>query len=698
MSTSQPNLSVAIIGCGRISNHHIKALKTLPGVEIVAVCDSDERRARQTAMRHAIPRCYSDADAMLRETKPVVVHLLTPPATHLPLARVAFRHRAHLYIEKPFAASEADARAICDLARDARVRVCPGHSRLFDPVFVEASRRVRAGHIGQVVSVRAEQGFTYEPGARSAVIPWSYSYDWGTFDNLICHPLYLACQFLSHPGKPQVVGFNLGTVREAAVEEIRVLIPFANGIGEVSLSLCSSPEVNRLEIVGTRGRITADWQTMAVLTSLQSRLPSVLAAFAASVNAAFHLTRSALSRLIYLAFGKVSPHDGLRSTIDQFYGSVMGDVATPVAPEAGVLNARLMDQIREACEGARKQRPRLNARQENPPKILVTGASGFLGGRLLEVLSSQGNAVRGATRLVSRARALPGVEWVQCDLAEEDELRVALRNIETVFHCAALNGAPGSLEEFEDANVRGTLRLVRIAADAGVKTFVHVSSMTVYAAPDASGAILDENSPYDGRAAERGAYTRSKLAADAALLEYARRELSPRIIVLRPGTMYGPGARLPVGRFQLPSSRERPLVAGSRRVSAGLIYVDNVVDAMLAAARSGVPTGSIYNLVDSADCDQEELARTICELSEGRIRPVFAPYPLVWAAMLALDLFSLVRTGQLGTRRYRLQRSLAPMRFECAAARKDLGWRPRVTLAQGLARVLEGDTRQTAGA
>ena len=699
MSTSQhESIRVALIGCGRISTHHISALKTLPNVEIVAVCDTDERRARQTATRHAIPRCYSDADAMLRETKPAVVHLLTPPATHLSLAKVAFRYRVHVYIEKPFAASEEDARAICDLARDAGVQVCPGHSRLLDPLFVEASRRVSAGHIGQVVSVRAEQGFMYEPGARSAVIPWSYSYDWGTFDNLICHPLYLACHFLSHPGRPQVAGFNLGTVREAAVEEIRVLIPSANGIGEVSLSLCSSPEVNRLEIVGTKGRITADWQTLAVLTLQKTRLPSGLAPFAASVKAASHLIRSALSRLVDLVSGKVSSQPGLRSTIEQFYGSIMGKLPAPVAPEAGVLNARLMDQIREACQRARKQRPALNARQEHPPKMLVTGASGFLGGRLVEVLSSQRNAVRGATRLVSRARALPGVEWVQCDLAAEAELRVALRNIETVFHCAALCGAPGSPEEFEDANVRGTLRLVRIAADAGVKTFVHVSSMTVYAAPDTSGTILDENSPYDGRAAERGAYTRSKLAADAALLEYARRELSPRIIVLRPGTMYGPGARLPVGRLQLPSSRERPLVAGSRRVSAGLVYVDNVIDAMLAAARSGVPTGSIYNLVDSADCDQEELARTICELSEGRIRPVFAPYPLVWAAMLALDLLSLVRKGQLGTRRYRLQRTLAPMRFECAAARRDLGWRPRVSLAEGLARVLEGDTRQTAGA
>ncbi|HET6777680.1 MAG TPA: Gfo/Idh/MocA family oxidoreductase, partial [Gemmatimonadales bacterium] len=447
MSTIQPSLRIAIIGCGRRSNDHISVLKTLPSVTIVAVCDVDERRARQTATRHAIPRCYSDVDAMLRETKADVVHLLTPPASHLALARTAFRYRAHVYVEKPFAASESDARAICDLAREAGVQVCPGHAGLLDPLFLEVRRRVTAGHIGQIISVRAEQGFTYEPGATSAVIPWNYSYDWGTFDNLICHPLYLASHFLSDPGRPRVVGFNLGTVREAAVEEIRVLIPAANGIGEVSLSLCSSPEVNRLEILGTTGRVTADWRTRSVVTLRRSRLPSQLARVSASFNAAFHLTRSALSALIASVSRKVSPQTDLRSTIEQFYGSIRGKLPPPVAPEAGVLNTRLMDQIKEACRGACKQRPALNPRQEHPPKILVTGASGFLGGRLIEVLSSQGSAVRGATRLLSRAQALPGVEWVQCDLASEQELRTALQGIETVFHCAALCGGRGSAEE-----------------------------------------------------------------------------------------------------------------------------------------------------------------------------------------------------------------------------------------------------------
>ena len=97
MSTNRrESLRVALIGCGKISGQHIAALKGLPGVEIVAVCDLDERRARQTATRHAIPRCYDDAETLMRESRPEVVHLLTPPATHLAIARIVTKHRAHM--------------------------------------------------------------------------------------------------------------------------------------------------------------------------------------------------------------------------------------------------------------------------------------------------------------------------------------------------------------------------------------------------------------------------------------------------------------------------------------------------------------------------------------------------------------------------------------------------------------------------
>jgi nucleoside-diphosphate-sugar epimerase/predicted dehydrogenase len=626
-----------------------------------------------------------------------VVHLLTPPGSHRELAQIAIRYGAHLYIEKPFASSEDDARQILELAHEAGVRVCPGHSRLFDPVFIEACRRIRAGDIGRVISVRAEQGFTYEAAARSSVIPWSYTYDWGSFENLICHPLYLACHFLPHPGIPQVVGHNLGLVREAGVEEIRVLIPSEAGIGEVSLSLCSAPEVNRVEIVGTSGRITADWQTMTVLTTGKSGLPSALSRFTANFAAACALTRSGLRTLTGIASGRVKRYQGLRTIVARFYQSVREASPPPVRPEDGLLNVRLMGQIRAACQVVSKARPGSAEQAMVRPRILVTGASGFLGGRLVEALSLQGTAVRATTRLLSRARQLPGVEWVQCDLSQEDRLRSALCDVQTVFHCAGLCGAPGSLREYEDVNLEGTRRLLRLATECGVQTFVHVSSMSVYGAPENDAAILDESAPLDARAAERGAYTRSKLAADQAVLEYARAHRLPRIVVLRPGTIYGPGAKLPTGRLQLPSPAGRPLVVGSRSTPAGLVYVDDVVEAMLAAAQRQVPTGSVYNLVDSSECDQGELARTLHEVSGGRIRPRFAPYPLVWTAMFGIDLLSLVRHRKLGTARYRLQRTLAPMRFDCAAARRDLNWRPRVPLALGISRVLDESTRTPAG-
>jgi nucleoside-diphosphate-sugar epimerase/predicted dehydrogenase len=700
-ASGSKSLRVALIGCGRISSYHMAALRVLPDVDVVAVCDLDERTAREMASRHGVRGCYTDVETMLHEVKPDVVHLLTPPHSHLALARLAARYRAHMYIEKPFAATEAEAREVLELARQAGVQACPGHSRLFDPVFVEVCRRVRAGDIGRVISVRAEQGFTYEAAARSTTIPWSYSYDWGTFDNLICHPLYLVSHFLGNPGRPQVVGYNVGTVREAGVEEVRVLIPSPAGVGEVSLSLSSAPEVNRIELVGTRGRITGDWQTMTVLTTQSTGLPSALTRFTGNFATALQLARSGMATLIGIVRGKMKRYQGLRTIIELFYQSLREGLPLPVPAEDGLLNVRLMDQIKGACEGAQKPRPAPS--QMSPgtqPRILVTGASGFLGGRLVETLAAQGTAVRATTRLLSRTKPLPGVEWVRCDLTRDDQLGSALCDVETVFHCAALCGAPGSLQEYQAANVEGTIRLLRQAALAGVKNFIYVSSMSVYAAPEESHSVLDENAPLDERASERGAYTQSKLAADRVVRDFARQHRNgraPRIVVLRPGSIYGPGAKLPLGRFQLPSSNTRPLIAGSRDIPAGLVYVDDVVTAMLVAAQSAVPTGSVYNLVDSTDT-QDELARTLSQVSGGRIRPMFAPYPLVWAAMLGFDLVSLARHQKLGTARYRLRRTLAPMRFECTAALKDLGWRPRVPLVTGLARALNGDAAPAEGA
>ena len=283
---------------------------------------------------------------------------------------------------------------------------------------------------------------------------------------------------------------------------------------------------------------------------------------------------------------------------------------------------------------------------------------------------------------------MAGAQWIQCDLRNEDELRTALSGIETVFHCAALAGPPGSLRDYEEANVKGTLRLARLAAETGVNTLVYISSLAVYGIPRGRGPHVDETAPYDERAVDRGVYSQSKLAAEKALLEYAAKHSTPRIIVLRPGTIYGPGAALPIGNFQLPSSSRRPMIAGSRRVPMALVYIDNVIDAMLAAADSDVRTGSVYNVVD-CDVNQGEVARALREVTQGYIQPIFVPYIVVWSMMLGVDLLSLFRGNKLGTARFRLARWLANMRFPCTAARQELKWKSRVSLMDALARTIE---------
>jgi predicted dehydrogenase/nucleoside-diphosphate-sugar epimerase len=681
-------LRVALVGCGRIADVHVEALRPVPDAILVACCDLDVAVARAFASKHGIPRAYADVETMLIQSAPDVVHLLTPPESHRALVEACAHHGAHVYVEKPLASNEADARAILEAAEAARIQVCPGHNRLFDPQFLEMRRRVESGEIGRVLAVRAEQGFEYESMARSASIPWSYGYGWGIYENLIPHALYLVTHFLACPGPPLVVGFDLGAVREAAVEEIRVLIPSHSAVGEVVLSMNAAPQRVRVEVVGTRGSLTADYVGLHVTGVRLSGMPGIVRRLTAGFDAAWQHTAGSIALILGVLTGRIKTYMGLRRLVPAFYRALREGTPPPVRAEEGLVTVRLMEQIRSAL--AEKEKPRLRVGDGSlPARALVTGATGFLGGRLIECLAQAGVPTRATTRIVSRARVIQGVEWVRCDLASENDLRRAMAGVETVFHCAAMAGPPGSLQEYEETNVQGTLRVAKLAEEAGVRNLVYVSSISVYAIPPRGERYLDEGAAYDARADERGFYTQSKLGADRALLTHARENPRLRIVVLRPGTLYGPGAPLPIGRLELPSPFQgRPLVAGSPRIPMPLSFVDNVVDAMLAAERTEVPSGSVFNVVDDPECNQGLVAAALVETSQGRIRPRFVPYPLVWLLMLVADVFALVRRGKLGTARYRLARTLAEMRYPCLAARERLHWTPRVSLIQGLARVV----------
>ncbi len=683
-----------MIGCGRISTTHIEAAREA-GATVVGVCDKNAEVAQARADASRVDGCFADAGEMMARAKPDVVHLLTPPGSRPALVELAAAHGAHCYVEKPFAGSEADARSMIATARSAGIRLCPGHNRLFQTEFQEAVRRIRAGEIGRVLSVRAEQGYSYEKAARGASIPWAYQDDWGVYENLMPHPLYVATLFLAEPGEPRIVAADLGRVSEAAVEELHVLIPSVSAVGEVVLSLNAAPERNRVEIVGTQGRAVVDFLAMTCQLVSASGLPSVITRFTNDLSTARQLVGGVFGTGFGMATGRVKRYPGIRRLVAAFYRSIAEGGPSPVPEEDGLRNVILLERIRLAASRFAKTRVSLASGPASiAPRVLVTGATGFVGRSLTERLSSDGVPVRATTRLAARVQPRPSIQWVRCDLGRDSDLRTALEGIETVYHCAAVVGSPSSPEEYKRVNVDGTLRVANLAAEAGVKRLVYLSSIGVYATAGRFHGDIDESFPYDARAAERGPYTQTKLEAERALLDWVRSHPSVRVVILRPGTIYGPGAELPVGRLKLPSSNARPFVAGGGGVPMPLAYVANVVDAMLAAAGVDVPTGSVFNVVDAPDADQGAVRRALRTASNGRIRPVFVPYPIVWSLMLALDFLSAARGKGVGTNRYRLKRTLAPMRFPSLAARGTLGWRPRVAIEEGLRLTLDA-TRET---
>ena len=226
--------------------------------------------------------------------------------------------------------------------------------------------------------------------------------------------------------------------------------------------------------------------------------------------------------------------------------------------------------------------------------ILITGASGFLGRRLTERLRGGGGALR---LLLRESSDLGSLDVADCDIArcalgDAEGLARAMRGVGTVYNCAGRSSDWGRWAEFRAANIDGVANLLAAALRAGtVVRFVHVSTTDIYGYPDA---------PCDERRGFRDVglpYNRSKGAGDRLALEFGRRTGLP-VTVVRPATIFGPRskdwgdelARLLIAR--------RALTVGGGRSLAGLVYVDDVVDAMTGLAHVPSAVGEAFNVVD----------------------------------------------------------------------------------------------------
>ncbi len=321
-------------------------------------------------------------------------------------------------------------------------------------------------------------------------------------------------------------------------------------------------------------------------------------------------------------------------------------------------------------------------------KALVTGGGGFLGGAVVRALLVRGDDVASLARGDYPELARLGVRLVRGDLADPAAVRRAVEGCDMVFHVAAKAGISGPAAEYRRTNVDGTRNVIAACRAAGVGRLVHTSTPSVvHGGGSLAGA--DESLPYARHFTSP--YPATKAAAERVVL--AANDASLATVALRPHLVWGPGDTQLVPRILDRARRGRLRFVGDGRALIDSTYVENAAAAhLLAADRLAVGSrcaGRAYFISQGEPRPVMELVNAI--LRAGGLAPVTAtvPVPVAVAAGAAAELWwrLLRRPGEPPMTRF-LARQLGTAHwFDISAARRDLGYRPEVSIDDGLRRL-----------
>jgi 2-alkyl-3-oxoalkanoate reductase len=318
---------------------------------------------------------------------------------------------------------------------------------------------------------------------------------------------------------------------------------------------------------------------------------------------------------------------------------------------------------------------------------LVTGGTGFLGRRIVERLLEQGRSVSVLARNPAPELEARGVRFIRASLDDADAVRAACRGIDTVFHVAAKVGVWGRYDDFFRANVLGTRALLAGCSEHGVARFVHTSTPSVvYNGLPLSDA--DEALPLT--TACPSPYPLTKAIAEREVL--AANSPTLRTVALRPHLIWGVGDPHLVPRILDRARAGRLRIVGEGRNRVDMVHVDNAADAHLLAetALDGLAAGRAYFITNGEPVVLwdwiNELLTALGEPTVKRHISLGAASAIGAACEAAWRVLPL--KGEPPMTRFIAAELAKDHWFSLAAARRDLGYTPRISMAEGTAELV----------
>jgi 2-alkyl-3-oxoalkanoate reductase len=673
---------VAIVGAGYVSQHHIQALRTLERVEIVAIADVNLRAAEAMAARFGIPLVGSNL-AEIASSAPDAVYVLTPPSTHCALTLAALDLGCHVFVEKPMAETVADCDLMIAKAKERGLMLSVNHSDRLDPSVVAALDKVRKGVCGDLVAVDFIRGSDYAPYAGG---PRTGPYRKGSypFQDIGVHGLYLLEAFLGPIKQLQIDYRSVLGGPYFLFDDWYASALCEKGVGRLHLSWVARPMQSRLIIQGTRGTIEID-------RFLQTTYVSRLLPGPKFVGMVVNALRGALSRFFWVivnvarfALKRLPPSPGIYAGAIDFAQAVLNARPPAVSADEGRRMVALMLDVCERADAEAEQIIKARYAPLAPVDALVTGAGGFLGSALVKRLHADGQTIRVLVRRQPHwAAQLPGVQFVIGDLGDPEIVAHAVAGARTVYHVGA--AMRGGAESYRAGTTEGVRNVIDACLRHATPRLVYVSSLSVMDhAGRPADLVLREDAPYEPQPNLRGLYTQTKLDAERAVLDAMANRGLPAV-VLRPGQIFGPGAEnvTPNGVVALAG---RWLLVGNGTLSLPLVYLDDVVDALLIAGRREGVSGKTFNLVDTASVTQNAYLAAYREKMRGAAKITRVPVAFMMTMAWGVEQLGKVLRREVPLSRYRV-RSLRPLaNFDVTAASTVLDWQPRVGVLEGLSR------------
>jgi len=360
------DLKVVLVGCGQIADGHVSEIQKLPTATVVAVCDLEPLMAEQLAVRYGVANFYSNYGQMLQTERPDVVHICTPPGSHLALTKMAVDAGCHVYVEKPLALTYGDSVELVEYVQNAGRKLTIGHNSQFDPPMLELRRHIADGVMGECLHVESYFGYNLSGSFGKVILGspdhWVHRLPGKLFHNNINHMFNKITECLPDE-RPQIQAMgwrhggksNYGDVRDELMDELRVMVRGERVSAYGTFTSHVQPVAQFARYYGTNGIIHVDFIARTVTVDRGAVLPSAIGRLAAGFDQTAQVARSALRNAQRFISSEYHFFAGLHLLIRSFYESILHDTEPPIAIRDILRIAWMMDQIFAQIHGGGQQ-------------------------------------------------------------------------------------------------------------------------------------------------------------------------------------------------------------------------------------------------------------------------------------------------------------------------------------------------------